>query len=84
MYFLGDGRSYSYVVGLSSDVAPDWDDMIFLAKLMPRICHNVNRVCYIFGGSVLHPVQDVTTTFLTKNVISTLREADDKATQVIF
>lgn len=79
----GDCRSYSYVVGISSDQSPDWDDMIFLAKLIPRVCHNINRVCYIFGGIVKDPVSDVTPTCLTSTVLSTLRQADHLATQVL-
>lgn len=68
----GDCRSYSYVVGLSEEVAvaADGDDMngdqdaadrqkfeslIKLAKLIPRVCHNVNRVCYVFGSPVRQP-----------------------------
>lgn len=73
----GDCRSYSHVVGLSSaEIPTEWEDLINLAKIIPRICHNVNRVCYIFGGIVKHPVQDVTPTYLTPQVLSTLREAD--------
>ncbi|XP_063987123.1 GMP synthase [glutamine-hydrolyzing] [Diachasmimorpha longicaudata] len=83
----GDRRSYSYVVGLSlEDVAPEainWDDLVFLAKLIPRVCHNVNRVCYIFGPMVHHPVTDITPTHLTSSVISTLRQADHLANQVL-
>ncbi|KAL3215703.1 hypothetical protein MRX96_051317 [Rhipicephalus microplus] len=57
----GDRRTYSYVVGLSSAEEPsDWEDMMCLAKLIPKICHNINRVVYIFGGPVAFPVQDVT------------------------
>lgn len=80
--FQGDCRSYSYVVGISSDESPDWDDMVFLAKLIPRVCHNVNRVCYVYGGIVKDAVSDITPTFLTSNVLSTLRQADNLATQV--
>ncbi|XP_015121351.1 GMP synthase [glutamine-hydrolyzing] [Diachasma alloeum] len=83
----GDRRSYSYVVGLSlEEVAPEainWDDLVFLAKLIPRVCHNVNRVCYIFGPMVHHPVTDITPTHLTSNVISTLRQVDHLANQVL-
>jgi GMP synthase (glutamine-hydrolysing) len=78
----GDCRSYSYVVGLSSEKEPDWDDMLFLARLIPRVCHNVNRVCYVWGGLVRDQVLDVTPTFLTSNVLSTLRQADHVASQV--
>ena len=85
----GDCRSYSYVVGLSEDAAPDEDEAVTtdkfeclarLAKLIPRICHNINRVCYIFGESVKCPVQNITHTTLTPNVIDQLREADHIAT----
>ncbi|KAL7305490.1 hypothetical protein TKK_0002227 [Trichogramma kaykai] len=83
----GDCRSYSYVVGLSSDeniLEPaEWDDLLFLSKLIPRICHNVNRVCYIFGSKVQHPVMDITPTYLTPNVIGTIRQADYVANQVL-
>ncbi|KAK9885455.1 hypothetical protein WA026_010951 [Henosepilachna vigintioctopunctata] len=79
----GDCRSYSYVVGISSEREPDWDDMSFLAVLIPRICRNVNRVCYVFGGLVKEPIPDVTTTFLTSNVLSTLRQCDDLAMNIL-
>lgn len=57
--------------------------MLFLAKLIPRVCHNVNRVCYIFGPQLHHPIQDITPTYLTSNVIATLRQADHLANQVL-
>ncbi|XP_034949486.1 GMP synthase [glutamine-hydrolyzing] [Chelonus insularis] len=83
----GDRRSYSYVVGLSCDEpAPEnivWEDLMFLARLIPRVCHNVNRVCYIFGPLVQHPITDITPTHLTSNVIATLRQADHLVNQVL-
>lgn len=58
LFIQGDGRTYSYVVGLSSSSAdPDWEVLFFLAKTIPRICHNVNRVAFIFGEPVAEPVQ---------------------------
>ena len=39
----GDCRTYSYVAALSSDQPPDWKDLLILAKIIPRICLNVNR-----------------------------------------
>jgi len=57
--------------------------MLFLAKLIPRVCHNVNRVCYIFGPQLHHPIQDITPTYLTSNVIATLRQVDHLANQVL-
>nr|CAI5834190.1 unnamed protein product [Callosobruchus analis] len=79
----GDRRSYSYATGISSEYEPDWDDLMFLARLIPRICRNVNRVCYVFGGIVKEPLPDVTPTYLTSNVLSTLRQCDDVATTVL-
>ncbi|KAL0275251.1 UNVERIFIED_CONTAM: hypothetical protein PYX00_003165 [Menopon gallinae] len=79
----GDCRSYSYVVGISCEKEPDWNDLEFLAKLIPRICKNVNRVCYIAGDLVKDQVQDVTSTFLSNHVISTLRQVDFLANQVL-
>uniref|UniRef100_K1R7T0 GMP synthase (glutamine-hydrolyzing) n=1 Tax=Magallana gigas TaxID=29159 RepID=K1R7T0_MAGGI len=79
----GDCRTYSYVVGISSDSEPNWENLMILAKLIPRICHNINRVVYIFGGSVRFPVEDITPTYLTNGVLSTLRQADYLATEVL-
>ncbi|KZS13546.1 putative GMP synthase [Daphnia magna] len=46
----GDCRSYNYCVALSSDhTQPNWNDLATYARLIPRVCHNVDRVCYIFG-----------------------------------
>ena len=82
----GDARSYSHVVCLSSEEEPrgkDWLEVSRLAKLIPKICHNVNRVCYVFGPPVAFPVNDVTETHLTPQVLATLREADSLAHQVL-
>ncbi|XP_019760968.1 GMP synthase [glutamine-hydrolyzing] isoform X2 [Dendroctonus ponderosae] len=79
----GDRRTYSYAVGVSSEREPDWSDMLFLARLMPRVCRNVNRVCYVFGGVVKEPLPDVTPTYLTSHVLATLRQCDDAAMGVL-
>lgn len=74
----GDSRSYSYVLGLSTEEAqPDWDDLLFLAKIIPRILHNINRVCYIFGGAVQYPIYDITDTKISKYSLAQLRQADN-------
>lgn len=72
----GDKRTYNYVVGLSSSTQPNWQDMIFLAQLIPRILHNVNRVCFIFGNPVMYQITDVTHTFLSKYTVGQVRQAD--------
>nr|XP_006812037.1 PREDICTED: GMP synthase [glutamine-hydrolyzing] [Saccoglossus kowalevskii] len=79
----GDCRSYSYVVGLSSEKSPNWPNLIKLAKIIPRICHNVNRVAFIFGDAVKETINDVTPTYLTTGVLSQLRQADYLAHKVL-
>lgn len=78
----GDSRSYSYVLGLSTEEVPDWKDMLFLAKLIPRILHNINRVCYIFGGPVQYPINDITETMISQYSLAQLRQADHIANSV--
>ncbi|XP_006903045.1 PREDICTED: ATP-binding cassette sub-family F member 2-like [Elephantulus edwardii] len=56
---------------------------MFLARLIPRMCHNINRVVYIFGPPVKEPPTDVTPTFLTTGVLSTLRQADFEAHNIL-
>lgn len=79
----GDHRSYSYAVGISSVNDPDWEDLAYFAKIIPRVCHNINRICYVFGGPVEHPVMEVTPTYLTPLVLATIRQADHLAHQVL-
>lgn len=79
----GDCRTYSYVVGLSSDKKPNWEDLSFLARLIPRICNNVNRVVHIFGEHIKEQINDITPTFLSQRVLATLRNADSLANHVL-
>lgn len=39
----GDCRSYSYVCGVTGKESPHWESLMFLARLIPRMCHNINR-----------------------------------------
>lgn len=84
MVYAGDSRSYSYVLGLSTEETPDWKDMLFLAKLIPRILHNINRVCYIFGGPVQFTINDITETKISRYSLAQLRQADHLANSVSF
>ena len=70
------------MVGVSSEKEPDWQDLMSLSKLIPRVCHNVNRVCYVDGGLVKDPVLDITPTYLTTHVLATVRQADHLVNQV--
>ncbi|VVC24972.1 Hypothetical protein CINCED_3A007468 [Cinara cedri] len=80
----GDKRSYSYVVGIScTNPEPIWEDLSYLARIIPRVCHNVNRVCYIAGPPVAYQVLDITHTYLNVQVISLLKEADHAVNKVL-
>jgi hypothetical protein len=57
----------------------DMSDVVFLACLIPPVCH---RVCYVWGGLVHDQVLDITPTFLTSNVLSTLWQVDHVANQM--
>uniref|UniRef100_A0A2K5CB76 Uncharacterized protein n=1 Tax=Aotus nancymaae TaxID=37293 RepID=A0A2K5CB76_AOTNA len=79
----GDPQKKKKVCGISSKDEPDWESLIFLAKFIPRMCHNVNRVVYIFDPPVKEPPTDVTPTFFTTGVLSTLHQADFKAHNIL-
>jgi GMP synthase (glutamine-hydrolysing) len=79
----GDCRTYNYVCGLSSDLAPNWQNLFTIAKIIPRICSNINRVVYIFGGRVKDAISDITPTLLTQRVLATLRNADNLVNKVV-
>ena len=70
-------------MALSSDKPPAWSDLFEYARLIPRVCHNVNRVCFAFGPAIREQVTDVTPTYLTMNVVATLREADHVTSKVL-
>lgn len=70
----GDGRSYSYLVGLSG--AKDWDALFSAAREIPKSFHDVNRVVYLFGDRIAEPVMEITPTLPTEESVSQLRAAD--------
>ncbi len=39
----GDARTYSLPAALSCSTQPPWEDLITLAKIIPKVLHNVNR-----------------------------------------
>lgn len=61
---------------MTKQVPEDWTMLMRFAKLLPKITHNVNRVVFIFGEPVSQPVHEITPTYLTPNVLQTLRQAD--------
>ncbi|EFA75840.1 GMP synthetase [Heterostelium album PN500] len=79
----GDGRTYSYLVGLTQQT-PNWTELFQLAKIIPKLCHNVNRVVYVFGEPVANPViRSITTTRLQPDTISQLQIADAIANEIL-
>lgn len=53
-----------------------------MAKIITKILHNINRVCYVFGNQVSYPVTDVTPTRISRYTLAQLRMADHIATEV--
>ena len=48
IYFYRVTVVLTVMCGISSKDEPDWESLIFLARLIPRMCHNINR--YSTGG----------------------------------
>lgn len=78
----GDARTYSYAVGLSGE--KNWSTLFRIARELPKLFHDVNRVVYIFGERVQGPVTQVTPTYLTKEVITQLQQADNLVNEVLL
>jgi len=79
----GDERTHSYLAALSG--TKNWDDLFFLAKLIPRVGHKINRIAYLFGDKYEpHQIREVTPTFLTPDIIKQLQEADDIVNQELL
>jgi len=77
----GDGRSYSYLVGLSGEKR--WGELFDIAKEIPKQIHKVNRVVYLFGG-MTGEAKEITRTHLTPEVIYQLQETDDIVNQTLL
>lgn len=77
----GDGRTYSYAVGLSG--APDWQRLIDKAREIPKRLHEVNRVVYIFGSRLNETIRDITSTYPSPEAIEQLRLADHYVNEII-
>jgi GMP synthase (glutamine-hydrolysing) len=78
----GDGRTYSYLVGLSGK--QDWQRLFEKARHIPKAVHQVNRVVYIFGDKISEPVRDITPTLPTKDALEQLRQADHAVNDVLL
>jgi len=79
----GDGRSYRYAVGLSG-TSQGWETVFLLAKMITQLCHNVNRVVWIFGDEVKGPLTTITPTYLSLANIRQLQQADAIVNDILF
>merc|ERR1712227_728628 len=81
----GDGRTYSYPCVLSGGPStPDWPLLLEFARLIPKVCHKVNRVCYAFGGPTNGPYKSITPTFPGREALDQLRAADDVVNKALI
>ncbi len=78
----GDGRSYSYLAGLSGE--PNWPELSKIARQIPKKIHQINRVAYVFGEPLTEPVTTITPTRLTKPTLDLLRQADAIVNQILL
>lgn len=78
----GDGRTYSYLAGISG--RKDWDELFRLALEIPKETRQINRLAYIFGGIVRGPITEITPTYLTEDSIKQLQQADDIVNTVLM
>merc|ERR1712066_1014395 len=80
----GDGRTYSYPCVLSGSGKPNWPLLLEFARLIPKVCHNVNRVVYCFGGPVPGPYKRITRTLPSREALDQLRAADDVVNRALI
>eukprot|EP01061_Rhynchopus_euleeides_P008378 TRINITY_DN17442_c0_g1_i1.p1 TRINITY_DN17442_c0_g1~~TRINITY_DN17442_c0_g1_i1.p1 ORF type:complete len:657 (+),score=303.74 TRINITY_DN17442_c0_g1_i1:251-2221(+) len=80
----GDGRTYSYLCALSSEGEPNWEKLMSFAKLIPKVCRAINRVCFVFGGKVEGPIKAITPTFPRPEALTQLRQADAACNKILI
>lgn len=79
VWVQGDGRTYSYAATLSGE--KDWDKLQYLAKAIPSLSHDINRVVYELWeeDKIVDDVTEITPTYPTEKPIEKVR----KATKVV-
>ncbi len=78
----GDGRTYSYLAGLSGPA--NWPELLSIAQAIPKTVHSVNRIAYFFGDKISGPINDITPTTLSEETVEQLRKADDIVNQTLL
>ncbi len=61
-----------------------WPALLQFARVVPRACPYVNRVVFAFGPLVPGPLTEIVPTHLTRDVLATLREADDVVNRALM
>ncbi len=78
----GDGRTYSYLAGISGPM--NWPELLSIAQAIPKTIHSVNRIAYFFGEKIEGPVKEITPTTLNEESVGQLRKADAIVNQVLL
>lgn len=78
----GDGRTYSYPVVLTGE--ENWEKMFDLTTQITNQLHNVNRIIYSPGDRIEGPLTTITPTYLTKDVLSQIRTADNIVNETLL
>eukprot|EP01113_Clastostelium_recurvatum_P029196 TRINITY_DN3523_c0_g1_i8.p1 TRINITY_DN3523_c0_g1~~TRINITY_DN3523_c0_g1_i8.p1 ORF type:complete len:717 (+),score=137.64 TRINITY_DN3523_c0_g1_i8:174-2153(+) len=78
----GDGRTYSYLCALTGPT--EWISLFVLSNVIPKLCHNINRVVYLFGPRVDGPVETITPTLLSPEAVHQLQDADEIVNDVLL
>lgn len=82
----GDGRTYAYAASLSLErhpTASEWPFLMELAKQIPKVAQNINRVVYTFGKHNGRSPTAITPTTLLPSVLNMLRAADAAVNDIL-
>jgi len=89
----GDGRTYSYIVGLTGP--QNWAELSTIALKIPASFKNVNRIVYMFDGlnnsgqtetskpQIITEFKEITPTTLTPESVAQIRHADQIVNEVL-
>lgn len=82
-----DGRTYSYPLSLTWE--QDWEDLHFLAGLIPKLSDKINRVVYTFWDDLetkdwTDQVEGITPTYLSEETSEKLRQADKIVNDILL
>lgn len=82
----GDGRTYSYAAAISIAAGEkiNWLHLMNLAREIPKVLHQINRVTFVFGEPIDRSIKTVTPTLLNEANISKLRAADQIVNDLLY